>query len=253
MMRMLHLVLAAGLWAGCGNGVGTADSGTDADADTTMDTSPDVDPDIDPEPAEDPPTDTGGDTTDVAEDPGPGDAIDITSGAAPTIDGTIGSGEWDGAASVEIEVRAGWTVTVMSMHGPTDLFFAFTGLVDGMDERYPEVLLDVNDDSTTSWGADDWWFHASYNDCEGDGRPNDWSTCTPSATGWEANNFPLTTGVVEMRISYSKIGLVPGAGLTMGIGFDVTDTSAEWAYWPSGADLDDPSTWGQATSSDGWE
>ncbi|MBW2263903.1 MAG: hypothetical protein JRG91_18235 [Deltaproteobacteria bacterium] len=253
MMRTLLSVLAAGLWAGCGPGGGAADSGSDTDVDTTADSTPDIAPEAAADPPSDTGSDTGDETIDGAGEPGPDDAIDITSGTPPTIDGTLGPGEWDDASSVTIEVRPGWTVTVLFMHGPSDLYFAFTGLVDGMDERYPEVLLDVQNDSTASWGADDWWLHASYNDCEGEGRPNDWSTCTSSATGWEANNFPLTSGVVEMRVSHAKIGLVPGAGRTLGIGFDVTDTSAEWAFWPTGADLDDPTTWGEATSSDGWE
>ncbi len=178
--------------------------------------------------------------------------IDVLSGAAPAIDGQMASGEWDGAGTVEIEVDPQWTVTVHYMHGAADLYFAFANLVHGGQERYPEVLVDVAHDEGASWQSDDWWFHASYNDCEGQGQPNNYATCVPAAAGWEANNFPLAVGVVEIRISYAKLGLTPSPGKVVGIAFDVTDTTTEWRFWPQVADLDDPSTWGDATSSDDW-
>lgn len=170
--------------------------------------------------------------------------INIPGGSKPLIDGIISNGEWDDAGMVSIAVNAYWTIDAYYKHGDSSLFFAFTGLVGMYGQRYPDVMLDLNNDKSTTWQADDWWFHASYNDCEGHGNYNVWASCQPTHPGWWANNFPLgQPGNIEIGISYSKIGLLPFTRDTIGISLEVSDTYTNYHYFPNGSDIGDPSTW----------
>lgn len=174
-------------------------------------------------------------------------AIDIPSGRSPVVvDGVISPGEWDDAAVVEIAVEPGWNVPVRVKRDDRALYVAFANVKPGEAERYPEVLLAVRGARDGAWTASDWWFHASYQDCEGQGVFNNYQ-CSPTKPGWEANNFPLEPpGVVEIRISFDKIGLDPARAGEIGIAFNVTDTHEVWSFWPQGATLEDPGSWATA-------
>jgi hypothetical protein len=184
--------------------------------------------------------------------------IDIEHGSTPVIDGVFSSGEWRDANSIKISVEPGWTVQVFFKHDNSNLFISYTNLVDNGKKRYPELLLNMTG-KTSSWNRDCWWFHASYNDCEGKGEYSvyafgDKGSCQKDHADWSASNFPLTPqGSIEMKIPYAKIGLVPSDGQTIGIAFDVTDAISKWHFWPIGAEIESPSTWAIATSSDGWQ
>ncbi|MCI0571525.1 MAG: hypothetical protein L0Y66_12285 [Myxococcaceae bacterium] len=179
-------------------------------------------------------------------------ALEVRHGSTPRVDGVLAPGEWEDARALPIDVAPGWRVTVRVKHDGASLHVAFAGLKHGKEERYPEVLVDPQNDATPAWGADDGWFHASYRDCEGVGRPNVWD-CTPQKPGWEANNFPLQEpGVVELRLSLSKLRRAPGSPKPLGLAFAVTDTREAWHLWPAGATLHSPSTWAEASSPDRW-
>jgi hypothetical protein len=168
----------------------------------------------------------------------------IPTGIKPTIDGVISTGEWDDADCATINVQTNWTVTVYYKHSDSALYFCYTNLVTMYGQRYPDLMLDINNDKKTDWYPDDWWLHASYNDCEGNGIYNDWTSCQPTHPGWAANNFPLNSpGTIEMEISYSKIELSNMYSDTVGISFEVSDTYTDYHYYPAGAAIGDPSTW----------
>ncbi len=161
------------------------------------------------------------------------------------IDGILAPGEWDDAKTAEITVEEGWVVNVFYKNDADNLYVAFTNLKPQSGELYPEIRLDVNNDKSSSWKSDDWWFHTSYNNCEMRGGYNIWSTCERAKLGWSGNIFPLTTpGTVEIRIEYEKLGLVSGEARDIGVAFDVTDTRTKWKFWPSSASMYNPSTWG---------
>lgn len=184
--------------------------------------------------------------------PAPRPRLEVRRGTTPKVDGVIASGEWDDAGEVFIDVEAGWRVAVRFKHDAAFLHVAFLGLRHGGAERYPEVLVDARSDATATWGPDDRWIHASYRDCDADGRPNVWN-CAPERAGWAANNFPVSeAGVVELRISLGRLGRVPGSTRPMGLAFNVTDTRERWHFWPAGATLESPATWAEATSPDRW-
>lgn len=170
--------------------------------------------------------------------------LNIPAGTKPTIDGVILTNEWDDAGQTTIYVQTGWEVLVFYKHSDTSLFFAFTDIKGVFGDRYPDVMLDINNDKDTTWQMDDWWLHASYNDCEGNGEYNVWTSCVPTHPGWSANNYPMADpGIIEMEITYQKIGLAPGSGDTIGIAFEVSDTFTDYKYFPSTATIEDPSTW----------
>ena len=171
--------------------------------------------------------------------------INIPYGISPVIDGIISSDEWTDADSVTINVQPFWDVKVLYKHNDSCLFFLFKGLVKtGYGERYPDVMLDIYNDKSTTWNPDDWWLHASYNDCECVGNYNDWTSCQPEHIGWTANNFPLSApGIIEMEITYAKIGISNLSEDTIGISLEVSDTYNDYNYFPNGALIDNPSTW----------
>lgn len=171
--------------------------------------------------------------------------IIILKGTVPLIDGIISNGEWNDAEYKIINVNPLWDVQVFYKHSDSNLYFAFSNLVvNGFGQRYPDILLDINNDKNIAWQNDDWWFHASYNDCEAQGSYNNWSSCIPDHPGWSANNFPLNEpGIVEIEISYSKIGLQSQFNDTIGISFIVSDTYNDYHYYPAAASIDKPSTW----------
>ena len=170
---------------------------------------------------------------------------DILVHAPPKIDGMLAQGEWDDAKRAEITVEAGWVVNVFYKNDADFLYVAFSNLKTPSSERYPEILLDMNNDKSAAWTSDDWWFHTSFNNCEARGEFDRYETCKRAKVGWSGNLFPLDApGTVEVRIEYEKLGLVSGEARDIGVAFDVTDTHTKWAFWPSSASLSNPSTWG---------
>jgi hypothetical protein len=183
-------------------------------------------------------------------DPGEGTiaagVIELPRGRAPVVDGIISPGEWDDAAMVEIAVEPGWEVPVRVKHDGHALYVAFANLKPGEAERYPEVLLAVRGTRDGAWTTNDWWLHASYQDCEGQGVFNNYQ-CSPTKPGWEANNFPLDPpGAIEFRISFDRIGFDPADVGEIGVAFNVTDTREVWSFWPRLATLEDPGSWAPA-------
>jgi hypothetical protein len=185
--------------------------------------------------------------------------LDVKHGGTPVIDGVFSSGEWSDANSIQISVEQGWTVQVSYKHDNSALYIAFSNLINKGKKLYPELLLDTTNGKTAAWNSDDWWFHASFNDCEGHGDYSvytfgDKGSCQKDHVGWKANNYPLNSGgIIEIMIPYAKVGLVHSNGKTVGMAFDVTDATSKWYFWPAGAKLENPSTWGVAASSDEWK
>lgn len=172
--------------------------------------------------------------------------ICIPYGKSASIDGVISAGEWDDADSVQIVIDYNLT-TIKYKHDSLNLYFAYLGHLQSA-ARVPEVVLDLSNDKSLTWHTDDWWFHVSATDCESQGTPNNFNNCQIVQPGWEG--VPnMTTGppfidTIEIRISLAKISL--SLSDTIGIAFDITNTFDEWNFWPSGANINNPSTWATA-------
>lgn len=172
--------------------------------------------------------------------------IVIPRGRPAVVDGRAGDREWSDALLLPLEVEAGWTVDVRVKHDGEALWVAFGGLRDGIT-RVPEVLLDALHDGGNTWGEDDWWLHASYQDCTARGHHNDYGDCTPEHPWLIATN--LSDGdrypeLMEMRIPFNRTGLA--VGRTVGIAFNVTDTQRVWRFWPREAQMGSPGSWAAA-------
>ncbi|MBF0230028.1 MAG: DUF1566 domain-containing protein [Desulfamplus sp.] len=185
--------------------------------------------------------------------------IDVKRGSIPVIDGIFSENEWVDAGATVITVEPDWLVTVYYKHDDSNLYIAFGNLIRDGRAFFPEILLDINNDKQTSWQIDDWWLHASAADCEGNGKYNVWSSCQEKLIGWDANNFLRPQDIVEIQISYEKLGLVSlnkeflDDKKIMGIAFSVTDKINKSRFWPPEANLENPSTWAVMKSSDSWK
>lgn len=168
----------------------------------------------------------------------------IPFGKSVTVDGKIESNEWDKARKVSIKIEKGWKVKIAFKQDENNLYFRFSNLkIEENKELYPEVLIDATNSKTKTWEKNQWWFHASYSNCEGDGVFNNYKSCKKGEkTGWNANNFPLEiSGEVEISVSKSHLNLRTGD--ILGLAFDVTDTDKKWFFYPARAKLESPETW----------
>ena len=178
--------------------------------------------------------------------------LEIPFGGPIQVDGKLSPGEWDDAGSMYIEVLPGWRVRLLYKHDARNLYFAFLNLERGHERRFPELLIDPQNLKTDSWQPSEWWLHSSYNLCEGNGEFNVYERnrvfqCAKEKRGWSANHFPLGRGdAMEVEVSFAKLGLPSADGTRFALAIDLTDTQANWAFWPAGAQLEHPRTWGEA-------
>lgn len=167
--------------------------------------------------------------------------LEIKRGAAPTLDGKIAENEWTDGGTATIMVQPDWPVKVHYKHDGANVHFAFANVKKGAEERFPEVLVDLKRDGSM---GETKWFHASYRDCQADGKVNDWASCKPEQEGWAANNYPVADGgVIEMTLSFTRLGITPGK--EFGLAIHLTDSKVEGAFWPVKAKLQEPSAWGR--------
>lgn len=177
----------------------------------------------------------------------------IPRGRPAVPDGQVVPGEWDDAASTEIPILPDWKVRVRFKHDDQNLYFLFERVKHGKERLYPEILLDPHNLRGERWEKGQWWLHVSYNLCEGNGEPNVYNRngvfqCAHQKEGWEANNPPnAETEAIEVRVSFSKLGIQSSSGLRLGLALAVTDAtgdrSQKWFFWPPTADLRSPRSW----------
>ena len=178
------------------------------------------------------------------------DVLHVRAGPAVVIDGKLTPGEWDSAQSLEIKIRPDWVVKVRFQHDAANLYFAFQGLQHGKEMRFPELLVDSYRTRTVDWRPGDFWLHSSANLCEGEGEYNVYQKngvfqCSQEKSGWSANHFPLGgDSVMEILVSFSKLGIQSSKGMRIGFALDLTDTQNNWTFWPGKAQLAHPASWG---------
>ena len=184
------------------------------------------------------------------------DVIRVPFGSPIAVDAKVSANEWEDSKFVTLPVAKSWTVCVRFKHDAENLYFEFAGVKRGAERLFPEILIDPKNRKSESWEPGDWWFHVSNNLCEGNGEPNVYTKdgvfqCAHTKPGWAGNNPPgADTEVVEMRISFAKLGLNATVGTRFGIAFDMTDATGDekqrWFFWPRGATLESPKSWGYA-------
>lgn len=173
-----------------------------------------------------------------------GDLADVTYGPnTVTIDGTLNTGEWSDANTILLTSGTD-SLTIYLKENGTDLFVGYKSNLNFICDIY----LDVNNDGGSTPKTDDYRIHASFAVYEMSGTGSGW-TNSVSPVGWSS-----TTGYTtdrEFQISYSKIGITAGQEKTLGIAFVVMAQGVTF-NWPSTYVRDDPSSWGDISSSDWW-
>jgi hypothetical protein len=182
--------------------------------------------------------------------------IHIPRGRAVDVDGKVTPAEWDDAGSTQILIERDWKVRVRFKHDDEYMYFLFEDVKHGNERLFPEIVLDPHGRKGAQWEKGEWWLHVSYNLCEGDGEPNVYRKdgvflCGHQKDGWAANSPPdKDTQAVEVRVSFSKLGIRPTPGLHFGLAFDVTNATGnetqKWFFWPPKAKVGPPKTWGEA-------
>lgn len=176
--------------------------------------------------------------------------IIIPQGKTISVDGKFATGEWDDAGDILLNLKAGPSIKIYYKHDAKNLYLAYcSNLLSTNNVRCPEVLLDINNDKSSAWLGDDWWFHVSATDCYSKGKYGDYTTCKAVQPDWEANNMtdPGFSDTVEVIIPFATMGVEPAGTVDIGICFVGTDTQVEWEYWPAGANKSNPSGWANAS------
>jgi hypothetical protein len=182
--------------------------------------------------------------------------IRIPRGRAILVDGVKSAGEWDDASMTQFAVVPGWNVRVLAKHDAQFLYFDFEGVTHSGNRLFPEILLDPHRTQSSAWQKGQWWLHVSNNLCEGNGAPDVYEShgkfqCGHRKAGWDGNNPPDDyTELIEVKISFAKLGVAYSPGMKIGLAFDVTDANGKADtkayFWPAGAKTDSPKTWGIA-------
>lgn len=177
--------------------------------------------------------------------------IKIPFGTTPEIDGVFNSDEWNDCGTTFLNILSGSdSIEIRYKHDSLNLHLVYMGHLESSGIRFPEVLLDIDNDKSEEWMDDDWWFHVSATDCEYQGEPANYDSCETVRPNWTASDNMTpgapVTDTVEIQIPFETIGLDILTVDTIGISFEVTNTATFWEYWPQDADIDMPSTWGNA-------
>lgn len=171
--------------------------------------------------------------------------IDFNFGTTVIVDGVVSLQEWNDAESIEIQTAGDKIVTVYFKHDGDNMLFAFLNNLGSANFRFPEILLDINNDKSQQWMNDDWWFHVSNTNCFNRGAHSvyNMNTCKTVQPDWQANNFSVSLpDTVEIKIPFSFIG-IDSSIAQIGIAFDVTNTYSAWEFYPIGAIMNTPETW----------
>jgi hypothetical protein len=177
----------------------------------------------------------------------------IPRGRAIVVDGVKSAAEWHDASMTQFAVAPGRNVRVFAKHDAQNLYFDFEGVRHGGSRLFPEILLDARKTQSPAWQKRRWLLHVSNNLCEGNGAPNVYEKkgkfqCGRRKAGCDGNNPPDEhTEVIEVNISFAKLGGEYSPGMKVGLAFDVTDARGkadQKTYdWPAGAKIDSPKTW----------
>ena len=168
---------------------------------------------------------------------------------APTVDGSISSGEYTDGDSLQF-TQGGATTKVYYKVDGTNFYaaFDFPTMAATSEAR---IYFDTLHDGALTPQTDDYRFAHAINSStsESQGNGTGWSANTP--TGWTSSSSTGASGwQAEFCVSYAKLGISPGASDTLGISFWHAGTGAGDHRWPTGADNLVPCSWGDVLSSD---
>ncbi|MCG2825184.1 MAG: PKD domain-containing protein, partial [Thermoplasmatales archaeon] len=185
------------------------------------------------------------------------EAVNVTAGTTPTIDGVLDTGEWADAVSVSLTGAGDAFATAYLKHDGMKLYIGFDMQDSSVeDSDYVQVILDPAHDENPDNPQTDDMKMTKYRDdsaSENTGTGDGWSPTNSSTTWWVGKSASTTTAwSAEYAIDYSELGIVAETAKIMGIMLSAKDASAYYHTWPTDADHYKPSTWEDAFSSDNW-
>ncbi|MFW3145301.1 MAG: hypothetical protein ACMUIE_00635 [Thermoplasmatota archaeon] len=174
--------------------------------------------------------------------------VDVLYGKDVTVDGILQPNEWSDAALVQTNVQG----------NPWCLYYKQTGkdLLIAYDHPLENMLIiyfDIDHDEASYPRSDDLQIHSSLSDFESRGTGTGWGEPDLYFDKWEvAVDEDSTTR--ELRINYTKLGLIAGSEKTIGVCFEIKALDWSWSYCiPTDANVMDPSSWEDMISSIKWE
>ena len=188
---------------------------------------------------------------------------DAPYGSAPTVDGEIAPGEYAGAyrfafpsygGEVEAFLRQGEGALFIALDSPDITPYPLYA-PEGQGPAF-QVMLDVDRDGGTAPQTDDMRLTVDKGGqlAEEHGTGIEWQDVALPA-GWDAAVYTATWGwQAEFVISFSELGIVPGASISIGLGLaEVRTLDYPHNYvWPVDGDTAVPSSWGTLVSSSDW-
>jgi hypothetical protein len=178
--------------------------------------------------------------------------ISIPRGRPAFIDGKVSPKEWDDSRRLEITIGPNWKIPVRFKHDDKNMYFLFERVTNNGERLFPELFFDAHDQKDLQWKKGYWWFHVSANLCESEGAPNIYRRdgvfkCAHHKSGWDANNPPASSDIIEIRISFDKIGRKLADQMRIGFAAAVTNATGDekqvWHFWPPNAAVGSPRTW----------
>lgn len=177
-------------------------------------------------------------------------------GKPVTLDGTKTAGEWDDAINLSFPTNGGQCEVHAKQDGD-HLLVVMDSPDNGADSAH-QIMLDTNDDSGTLPQVDDRRISISrtgfafYN--IGNGSAS-WATGSADGIAW---GMQVTGGrrCTEFRLDFSTLGVTRGTKKPIGIAlYDAwTGPLGNIDYrWPATAVWDNPSTWNNTWSRNGWD
>jgi hypothetical protein len=173
-------------------------------------------------------------------------------GLTPSIDGTIDDSEWSDASSVSFN-----KTEVFVKQDGVNLYVGFNNSESSFhDEDFVGILIDVNDDGSTTLQSDDIGMVVYRNGTFYEANVTGGTWTLTDVSGWTAAVFSTPNmWQVEFNITYSKVIVVAGEEKDIGV---VLACNRRWEQpypfcWPQKyfPDIyDDPSEWGAITSNE---
>ena len=170
-----------------------------------------------------------------------------SSTVTPIIDGVLDENEWADAQEIQLQRTTDWPIKAYVKYDSQYLYVAFRNVSNSQLTRLNSEILIQTQVHENLWNENTFWFHASYSNCYAQGEYYNWEHCANESLGWKANTFPFKDGNnnTEFKIRFSSLqiaSLVPGMKLR--VAFKLSSADEKHTYWPNGAAIKFPDTWG---------
>lgn len=170
----------------------------------------------------------------------------------PTIDGIVEEQEWNGSGVINLTVE-GNDVGILFKHDRDSIYFGFD-IHEGHNSAFPDtrVFFDLDHDAASTPQDDDYQLYINPDHQDGplierQGDGSEWQPVDTTHWTGDYNEDGSDHWTTEYDVSSEKFEDFAG-NETFGFCLLVYGNSpGAFDTWPDGADIDDPSTWGDVS------